>query len=183
MGGSAWPLALRGQESVPGRAPGNTAVDDPRKDRPDGTVHYGPLSEAMGFLLRLAQLKSFAGFFRSFEAENIRPGELTVLMVLHENPGIRQGMLAKSLSIKRAHMTKMVRQMEDEGLILRRVPEDDKRAMELRLTEAGEARVAVLGPILAEHEAGGAAGLSQTETAELKRLLRKMLNIRNGASG
>ena len=166
MGGSAWPLALRGQESVPGRAPGNAAVDDPRKDRPDGTVHYGPLSEAMGFLLRLAQLKSFAGFFRSFEAEDIRPG-----------------MLAKSLSIKRAHMTKMVRQMEDEGLILRRVPEDDKRAMELRLTEAGEARVAVLGPILAEHEAGGAAGLSQTETAELKRLLRKMLNIRNGASG
>ncbi|OWV52105.1 MarR family transcriptional regulator [Mameliella alba] len=183
MGGSAWPLVLRGQESVPGRTPEATVVDDPRKDRSEGKVQYGPLSEALGFLLRLGQLKSFAGFFRSFEAEDIRPGELTVLMVLHENPGIRQGMLAKALSIKRAHMTKMVRQMEDEGLILRRVPEDDKRAMELWLTEAGEARVAVLAPILAEHESGGAAGLSVTETAELKRLLRKMLNIRNGASG
>ncbi len=169
--------------SAPDGAAGSVAVDDQRKDRPDGLVHFGPLSEALGFLLRLAQLKSFAGFFRSFEAEDIRPGELTVLMVLHENPGIRQGMLAKSLSIKRAHMTKMVRQMEDEGLILRRVPEDDKRAMELWLTEAGEARVAVLAPILAEHETGAAAGLSLTETAELKRLLRKMLNIRNGAGG
>ncbi|WP_323771257.1 MarR family winged helix-turn-helix transcriptional regulator [Antarctobacter sp.] len=140
-------------------------------------VRYGRLSDSLGFLLRLAQLQSFADFFRTFEGEEVRPGEISVLMVLYENPGIRQGLLARALSIKRAHMTKMVRQMEADGLITRRVPEDDKRAMELRLTAAGETRVKSLMPIFADHESRDARDLERTEAAELKRLLRKMLGV------
>ncbi|WP_417210016.1 MarR family winged helix-turn-helix transcriptional regulator [Antarctobacter sp.] len=140
-------------------------------------VRYGRLSDSLGFLLRLAQLQSFADFFRTFEGEEVRPGEISVLMVLHENPGIRQGLLARALSIKRAHMTKMVRQMEADGLITRRVPEDDKRAMELRLTPEGEARVRALMPTFADHESRDARALDRAEAAELKRLLRKMLGV------
>lgn len=172
---------MTGPVSAPRKPAGGAPLDDLKPESEDTTVRYGPLAGALGFLLRLAQLRSFADFFRSFEGQDIRPGELTVLMVLHENPGIRQGMLARALSIKRAHMTKMVRQMEEDGLIHRRVPEDDKRAMELNLTEAGRARVAVLGPILSDHESRAASGLTDAETAELKRLLRKMLAI--GESG
>ncbi|SNS02066.1 MarR family winged helix-turn-helix transcriptional regulator [Antarctobacter heliothermus] len=143
----------------------------------DGAVRYGGLSDSLGFLLRLAQLQSFADFFRTFEGEEVRPGEISVLMVLYENPGIRQGLLARALSIKRAHMTKMVRQMEADGLITRRVPEDDKRAMELRLTALGQARVKALMPIFADHESRDSRCLDRAEAAELKRLLRKLLDL------
>lgn len=144
----------------------------------DVAVRYGGLSDSLGFLLRLAQLQSFADFFRTFEGQEVRPGEISVLMVLYENPGIRQGLLARALSIKRAHMTKMVRQMEVDGLITRRVPADDKRAMELRLTAAGKARVKALMPAFADHESRDARCLDRAEAAELKRLLRKMLDLR-----
>ncbi|SMX41884.1 MarR family winged helix-turn-helix transcriptional regulator [Maliponia aquimaris] len=149
------------------------------KDRPDSgaqpAVNYGPLYGSVGFLLRLAQLRSFADFFAAFEGAGVRPGELSVLMLLRDNPGIRQGHLARALMIKRAHMTKMVGQMERDGLVVRRVPEDDRRAMELRLTEAGAERVRGLMDTFEAHEARAATGLSPAEAAELRRLLRKML--------
>tara|TARA_R100000789_G_scaffold79524_4_gene74770 strand:- start:9952 stop:10494 length:543 start_codon:yes stop_codon:yes gene_type:complete len=149
-------------------------VSEPAKD---AVVRYGHLSDSLGFLLRLAQLQSFADFFRAFEGEEVRPGEISVLMVLYENPGIRQGLLARALSIKRAHMTKMVRQMETDGLITRRVPEDDKRAMELRLTALGQARITALMPTFVDHESRDAGCLDGAEAAELKRLLRKLLAL------
>lgn len=154
-------------------------------DLPDPTteppVRYGRLSESLGFLLRLAQLQSFAEFYHSFAALDVRPGEFSVLMVLYENPGIRQGQLARALSIKRAHMTKMVRQMEEAGLIVRRVPEDDRRAMELRLTEAGACRIKALMPAFEDHETRDAVALTDLEEAELKRLLRKLLAVAGDA--
>lgn len=146
-------------------------------DRTTERLDYGFLDQSTGFLLRLAQLKSFADFYDGLGPLGVRPGEISVLMVLGRNPGIRQGVLAEALSIKRAHMAKMVRAMEEEGLIRRSVPEDDRRAMELWLTERGSARVEALRPAFEAHEARQVDGLTPREAAELKRLLRKYLGM------
>jgi DNA-binding MarR family transcriptional regulator len=143
-------------------------------------VCLGPLSDSLGFLLRLSQLVSFRDFFAELDDLGVRPGEASVLMLVSENPGIRQGVLAKRLMIKRAHMTKMVRALEDEELVLRTVPEDDKRSVELWLSPRGEARVETLrGPWMA-HEARPARNLTRREEADLKRLLRTYLGIEGG---
>jgi len=139
-------------------------------------VRFGPLADSLGFLLRLSQLRSFEGFFAEMADLDIRPGELSVILLLAEHPGIRQGVLAERLMIKRAHMAKMVRGLERDGLITRRVPQDDRRAMELQLTDAGRARAAALAPRLAALEAQVPPGLTGDEAAELKRLLRKYLS-------
>jgi DNA-binding MarR family transcriptional regulator len=143
-------------------------------------VALGPLADSLGFLLRLSQLVSFRDFFAELEDFDLRPGEATVLMLIGENPGVRQGMLAKRLMIKRAHMTKMIRAMEDTGLVARTVPEDDRRSVELWLTPRGEARVAAMRGPWAAHEARPALNLSPREEAELKRLLRKYLDLGEG---
>lgn len=143
-------------------------------------VRLGPLSESLGFLLRLSQLVSFKDFFADLEDFDMRPGEATVLMLIGENPGVRQGVLAKRLMIKRAHMTKMIRTMEDTGLVTRTVPEDDKRSVELWLTKRGEARVEAMRRPWADHEARPARNLTSNDEAELKRLLRKYLDLREG---
>jgi DNA-binding MarR family transcriptional regulator len=140
-------------------------------------LRFGALSGSLGLLLRLAQIVSFRDFFESLGHLGMRPGEATALMLIGENPGVRQGELARQLMIKRAHMTKMVRAMETAGLVSRSVPDDDRRSVALRLSPAGEAEVASLrGPFLA-HEAGAARGLSRREEAELKRLLCKYLGL------
>lgn len=149
----------------------------PERDAP---LDYGALGESLGFLLRLAQLRSFAAFYKDMGEIGIRPGEMTMLFVLSENPGVRQGVLAKALRIKRAHMTKMVHGMEAEGLITRTVPEDDKRSVELWLTDAGRARVDAVRPAFAAHEARPAGDLKGGEAEELKRLLRRFLGMDKG---
>ena len=146
-------------------------------------VRFGPLTDSLGFLLRLGQLSAFEAYYDEIGALGVRPGEMSVLFLVAENPGVRQGVLASSLRIKRAHMTKMIRAMEDAGLVHRTVPEDDRRSVELWLTAAGRARVAELtGPVLA-HESRAQGRLDQREAAQLKRLLRAYLNIPEDPSG
>lgn len=141
------------------------------------SVEFGPLADSIGFLLRLAQLEAFRNFFAAFEKQDVRPGEVTVLILIGLNPGVRQGVLARSLMIKRAHMTKMARAMEAQGLVARRVPADDRRAIELTLTPLGDARVAALNGDFFAHEAGSNGRLSKRDAAEFKRLLRKFLDM------
>lgn len=144
---------------------------------------FGGLGHSLGFLLRLSQLRSFAAFYADMGELGVRPGEMTVLMMLADNPGIRQGVLARWLMIKRAHMAKMVRGLEEAGLIARQVPDGDRRAMELRLTEAGRARVAALLPRLMAHEAKVPPTLTAAESRALTGLLRRYLGLPEGEGG
>jgi len=140
-------------------------------------VRLGPLARSLGFLLRLSQLVAFRDFFASLDEFDMRPGEATALLLIGENPGVRQGVLARRLMIKRAHMTKMVRAMEETGLVSRTVPEDDRRSVELWLTPQGQARVAAMRGPWALHEARPAQNLSPGEEAELKRLLARYVGL------
>lgn len=143
----------------------------------DAALRLGGLGDSLGFLLRLAQLRAFEDFFAGYGALDIRPGEMSVLILISENPGIRQGALARALMIKRAHMTKMIRAMEDTGLVRRTVPDDDKRSVELWLTDTGTERVATLSRHLLNFDADPDGRLNKRERAQLKRLLRLYLDL------
>ena len=141
-------------------------------------VDLGELNQSIGFLLRVAQVSAFDRFFAAFGEIDLRPGEFSAMWVIRRNPGLRQGLLADTLRIKAAHMTKMVRRLEERGFIQRVIPDDDRRSVRLFLTSAGEKfvlahREAFLGQDDYHHH-----GLSPEDTAELARLLR--LYVDNG---
>lgn len=140
-------------------------------------IDMGPLPSRIGFLLRLAQLRVFALVFSQLKNRDLRPGELSILIVIERNPGIRQGVLAEALSIKRAHMTKIVQSMEAAGLVTRRIPPDDRRAIELSLSEKGRTRALVDSRALLDIEETAGSSLTSAEAAELARLLRKFLDL------
>ncbi|MGI3166980.1 MarR family winged helix-turn-helix transcriptional regulator [Pseudooceanicola sp. 200-1SW] len=135
------------------------------------------LQGSLGFLLRVAQLGSFGHFFAVLGDENVRPGVVTVLDLIRENPGIRQGMVSKTLKIKRAQMSKMIRELESTGLVSRSVPPEDRRAIELRLTKEGEATIARITARFPEIERRTQRALTPAEGAELRRLLIKMTGL------
>lgn len=135
-------------------------------------VEIGAMTQSLGFLMRMAQLKVYHHFFDDLGDQDIRPGEHSVLVMIKHNPGIRQGVVAQHLKIKRAHMTKLVRALENKGLVDRSIPDSDRRAVELRLTPEGE-DVAVRNiALVLKSDASLQSGLSATDAAELHRLLQ-----------
>ncbi len=139
-----------------------------------GEVAFGPLTDLAGFMLRLAQLRLFESFFHDFAARGITPGQIGILVAISRNPGVRQGVLADALHIKWSNMAKIVRLFEDQGLIERRVQERDRRAVELRLTEAGRIAVEETVPQLAVSDKAATTALTARERDTLLRLLAKL---------
>lgn len=147
------------------------------RTREEPRLDFGPLAGELGFLLRMAQLRLYDLFFAEFAPDGIRPGAFSALLVIGANPGVRQGVLARQLMIKPAHMAKMMRQFEAGGLIARAVPDDDRRAVELRLTTRGTAHVGQFAARFHGHDRDRLPELTARERETLKGLLRKLVGI------
>ncbi|MCB8840405.1 MarR family winged helix-turn-helix transcriptional regulator [Aurantimonas sp. VKM B-3413] len=140
-------------------------------------LDLGALTSSLGFLLRIAQVKNFENFYAALADHGLRPGEFSVLMVMHRNVRVRQGVLAQRLMIKRAHMTKLIRALEDRGLVERTIPDDDRRSVELSLTPKGHEFVENNLGFFQAFEEINAERLTPAEKAELMALLRKLTDL------
>lgn len=143
-------------------------------------VDVGPLESTLGFLLRMAQLQIYDDLFADLGDYGLKPGSFSVLTLIRKNPGIRQGVLARRLLIKRAHMTKLIRGFEDLGYVSRTIPDEDRRAVELDLTAAGREFVERHWDLFYDHGTAQTEYLSSEEEAQLLALLRKFVNIKSG---
>jgi DNA-binding MarR family transcriptional regulator len=71
-----------------------------------------------------------------------RPGganRLAVLSAIRAVDGIRPSQVADALTMHQSQITRLVQELEDEGLITTAVAEGDRRARALSITEAGSA--------------------------------------------
>lgn len=143
-------------------------------------VDIGPLNSTLGFLLRMAQLQVYDNLYAELGSYGLKPGEFSVLTLISKNPGIRQGILARRLKIKRAHMTKQIRALEDQGYVSRTIPDEDRRAVELDLTKSGYDFVKSNWDVFYDHgkaEASRLSRLSPKEQEQLLGLLRKFIDL------
>lgn len=140
-------------------------------------VEIGDLSGSLGFVLRICQLMAFDRFYRGGEILPITAGEFSTLWTIGLNPGIRQGQLGAAMFIKPAHMTKLIRRLEDQGYVQRVIPEDDRRAVCLSLTTSGRELIQNFRDTFFARHNAEAEGLSSQELQEFLRLLRKYAGI------
>jgi DNA-binding MarR family transcriptional regulator len=161
---------------------GPIAVADRLKQKPSavwaGKAGFGkdmpPLAESVGFLIRIIQLQSFQLFYRRFDAAGLSLGALTTLGAIHANPGIRHGVLADALMIKRPNFTKVINGLEEDGLITREAPRGDKRTTALFTTKKGVRKLETMRhAVLAYHEET-VASLSAAERDTLLDLLQRL---------
>lgn len=150
-------------------------ASDPRETAVD--IDFGGLEDSAGFLITIAQVYVFEQFHDALSKYGIRPGSMSALIIIGRNPGIRHGALADALRIKLAHMTKMLKSLESEGLVRRSSPPHDRRIVELHLTEKGKRYVSENAPRLFEHDASRPDGLTAAEKKRFIKLLRKFSGI------
>lgn len=102
------------------------------------TVDASAMDSIIGYRLRRAQLTVFQQFNERFAAYDLTPSEYSVLVLIHDNPGCRQGAIANVLGIKRANFATLIKSLDDRGLTERRSIPGDKRSNALHLTPTGE---------------------------------------------
>ncbi len=146
-------------------------------DASDGDVVYGELCHNTGFLLRMAWLQISEKLEESSQSVTLSAAEYTILRMIAQTPGVRQGHLAQALYIKPAAMTRIIRSFEDRALVVREIPDGDRRTVRLSIRPAGrdaldQARSLFGG--MAEHERGA---LSAAEQQQLNQLLRRFCGL------
>lgn len=139
-----------------------------------GAEGVHPVKGRTGFALAKV-CKAHRGNVGGLLAElGLHVGQDMVLIELWQSDGLRGGKLACRLGVEPPTVTKMLRRLEDSGLVGRRPDPDDARSFLVYLTEAGRA---LEGPVLRlweRAEEKTLAGLDATERREFGRLLTKV---------
>ncbi len=144
----------------------------------DEEIETDGLSSSLGFLLRMAQVKVYEQFTDKPNSPQLKPGEFTVLWLIHLNPSVRQGVVARKLNIKPGHMTKLVRRLEERQIVTRVIPDDDRRSVELTLTKAGNDLVAATKDLFIGNGNLTENALSEQEILQLTKLLKKFVGFK-----
>lgn len=161
------------------RAPRKPASAPPRPRRAAATdamhdIDYGPLTQWLGFHLRMAQAAAFQAFARRTQEFEVRPGRFALLMLIGRNPGIRQTALSRAIGLDKSTLTPALADLKRRGLIERRVDPTDKRAAHVFLTRAGERVLQDMIRRAAEHEATIDRIVGRENKPHLMSLLRRI---------
>jgi DNA-binding MarR family transcriptional regulator len=87
-----------------------------------------------------------------FEPLGMRQSLYSVLLIIAENPGLKQQEVGQTLSIQQPNLVSLVNELVNEGLVQRTVNAEDRRSYSLVLTAAGKQRLAQANRAHAENE-------------------------------
>jgi DNA-binding MarR family transcriptional regulator len=136
------------------------------------TVH--PVKETTGFALAKvcrAHRGNVGGMLAEF---GLHVGQDMVLIELWQADGLRGGELAYRLGVEPPTVTKMLRRLENFGLVERRPDPADARSFRVYLTREGRDLEDPVSLCFERAEEKTLAGLDPSERRELTRLLAKM---------
>lgn len=134
----------------------------------------GPLSHFIGYALRRAQLVVFDDFFHTFADMDLRPAQFGLLIVVSQNPGLKQSEASAALGIQTPNFVALVDELEHRGLVQRLPTQNDRRSHALHLTKSGEAMLKRVLLRQAEHEERMTARIGKTGREQLLALLDKL---------
>lgn len=136
-------------------------------------LHYGVLDELLGYALRRAQNALYLDFYRATEGEDISPQRFAALVLVAENPGMRQGLLAQAMGLHRSGALRLTDWLTAQGWVERRDDPGDARSWGLYLSAAGRRRMAHLERTVREHDAALQRGIGE-QGAALKAALERL---------
>jgi DNA-binding MarR family transcriptional regulator len=128
----------------------------------------------VAFLLSQVGASSARRFAKALEPLEFAPWGAGILRLLSRMPGISQQELAARLETHASRLVGMIDELEKRGLVMREPNPEDRRLYRLRLTEAGERKLAEIGKVAEAHNREVCAGLEEKEIQQLGLLLGKL---------
>ncbi len=104
---------------------------------PEVTSPSNPLEQLLGYQLRRASQAMMADLGAELAELELRVTEMSVLLVIDENPDITQSEIGRVLAIQRANMVPLTTQLERRGLIRRGATIGRAQALRLNSSRAG----------------------------------------------
>ncbi|ESQ89260.1 hypothetical protein ABAC460_13260 [Asticcacaulis sp. AC460] len=95
------------------------------------------IEDQVGFQLRMAQLAVFSDIIEALKETGLRPVDLSALMLIESDPGVRQQAICDRLRMLRPNVVALVDGLEARGLVDRQVDANDRRANQVHLTDDG----------------------------------------------
>jgi DNA-binding MarR family transcriptional regulator len=110
--------------------------------------------------------------------QDLRPMKMTMtrwrtLSVLSASDGRRMGELAAHTVIEQAALSRVIDQMERDGLVTRKPAEEDSRVVRVYLTAAGRRMFEEIRPLELGHYAQAIAGMDAVDLEQLSELLHR----------
>lgn len=115
-------------------------------------LRYGVLDELLGYALRRAQNALYLDFYRATQGEDISPQRFAALVLVAENPGMRQGLLAQAMGLHRSGALRLTDWLTAQGWVERRDDPQDARSWGLHLTSVGRRRLARIEQAVRTHD-------------------------------
>lgn len=137
-------------------------------------LSIGLLDKLLGYHLRRAQSAVFQDFAIRLGHRQITPGQLGLLVLISNNPGVSQTDLARAVGIERSTLGEFINRFESSGFVERRVSTRDRRCHAIHLSTAGRRLLDEILPEVAEHERRLASSLSAQERDTLIGLLKRV---------
>jgi DNA-binding MarR family transcriptional regulator len=113
--------------------------------------------------------------YRRIGQHGVNPGQFPVLLTLWEGDGVTQAALVEQLAVEQPTMAGTLKRMERDGLIKRVADPNDGRQSHIHLTRRGRALEDLLVASARETNAVALAGLTASESAQLVKLVKRMI--------
>lgn len=141
-------------------------------------------TDTPGHLARRFHQIAVAVFHAEAEAAgfDLTPVQYAALAKIGDEPGLDQATLAGLIAQDRTTMGGVVDRLVEKELVARETSKKDRRARELRLTEAGRRTLKQIAPAVAETQRVLLSGLSEKEAAQFMKLLGKAIGTLNDLS-
>jgi DNA-binding MarR family transcriptional regulator len=147
--------------------------------------HYQPevyeARDSVGYLLKRAHLLMLDQLESVVAGSDITITQWVVMMYLRDGLAINARDLCLQLRHDSGALTRLIDQLEARALVQRERSREDRREVQLRLTDAGRETIAALLPKVVDKLNFALRDFSRAEAAELNRLLVKLIGSLDGA--
>jgi len=107
-------------------------------------------------------------------SQGIKPSRWRVMSVLRSRGTLTIGKIAEHTLMEQPTVSRVITQLEKEGLAARKVSAGDSRATEVSLTPAGVLKLDAIVKTAHHHQQEALAGLSRSELDALRALLGRI---------
>jgi MarR family transcriptional regulator, lower aerobic nicotinate degradation pathway regulator len=140
-------------------------------------VVAGPPKELLSsttFLLKRLGFSAKDHSHGAFEGTGLSPFHYAVLALLEEDPRETQAAIADALGYDRSHVVRLLDELEERDLVVRKRDPEDRRRHVVKMTPEGRKMLAKLRAIVARLEDHFLAPLDRDERAALHALLVRL---------